>query len=301
MKSLKNLLIPELKVASNSDITANDILLHLGEMYSDANQYVCAAEVSPRTGAWERRIDFLVMNCYDSEQLKIQGYEIKISKADLKRELEDPDKHAVFFDAIDFYWLIAPKQIVDNIDLIPPKWGVRAVWRDESGKLISRTVRKPTCLHDEQMYSRKIRKTFMASFCRAISKQSLTKAKLHEQQRGLEDEIRKKLEQEIAGGARIVPDWKLESLERCKRLVSDLGLNEYSDESSRKHIRKAVDIVSSLDMCGISLRDAKNRINEAIGIIKGLEEEKAEDGKVQGDDQHFIGKEKDDYQNRKEA
>ena len=270
---------------SKSDISADDILVHLGDMYSDPNQYVCAAEVSPRTGAWERRIDFLVMNCYDSEQLKIQGYEIKISKADLKRELEDPDKHAVFFDAIDFYWLIAPKQVVDNIDLIPPKWGVRAVWRDESGKLISRTVRKPTCLHDEQMYSRKIRKTFMASFCRAISKQSLTKAKLHEQQRSLEEEIRKKVESELTNGGRIVSDWQLNSLERCKRLVDDIGLNEYSSESSRKRIRKAVDIVSSLERCDISLRDAKYRINEAIGLIKGLEEEKAEDGKVQGDDE----------------
>ena len=269
---------------SSNDITADDILLHLNDMYSDTNQYVCAAEVSPRTGAWERRIDFLVMHCYDSEQLKIQGYEIKISKADLKRELEDPDKHAVFFDAIDFYWLIAPKQVVDNIELIPPKWGIRAVWRDESGKLISRTVRKPTCLHDEQMYSRKIRKTFMASFCRAISKQSLTKAKLYEQQRGLEDEIRKKIEKDIANGARIVPNWKLESLERCKRLVEDIGLNEYSGESSRKQIRKAVDIFRSLEMCGISLRDAKYRINEAIGLIKVLEEGKEEDGKVQGND-----------------
>lgn len=270
---------------SSNDITANDILVHLNDMYSDPNQYVCAAEVSPRTGAWERRIDFLVMNCYDSEQLKIQGYEIKISKADLKRELEDPDKHAVFFDAIDFYWLIAPKQVLDNIDLIPPKWGVRAVWRDESGKIASRTVRKPTCLHDEQMYSRKIRKTFMASFCRAISKQSLTKAKLYEQQRGLEDEIRKKLEKEIADGARIVPNWKLESLERCKRLVDDIGLNEYSGESSRKQIRKAVDIVKSLERCDMSLRDAKYRINESIGLINRLGEEKTEDGKVQGDDQ----------------
>ena len=259
---------------SSSDITANDILVHLNDMYSDPNQYVCAAEVSPRTGAQERRIDFLVMNCYDSEQLKIQGYEIKISKSDLKRELEDPDKHAVFFDAIDFYWLIAPKHVLDNIDLIPPKWGVRAVWRDESGKIASRTVRKPTCLHDEQMYSRKIRKTFMASFCRAISKQSLTKAKLYEQQRGLEDEIRKKLEKEIADGARIVPSWQLETLERCKRLVHDIGLNEYSGESSRKRIKNAVAIVSSLEMCGISLRDAKYRINEAIGLINRLEKEK---------------------------
>lgn len=259
---------------SSNDITANDILVHLNDMYSDPNQYVCAAEVSPRTGAWERRIDFLVMNCYDSEQLKIQGYEIKISKADLKRELEDPDKHAVFFDAIDFYWLIAPKQVLENIDLIPTKWGVRAVWRDEKGNISSRTVRKPTCLHDESMYSRKIKKSFMASFCRAISKQSLTKAKLYEQQRMLEDEIRKKIESELTNGGRVVPEWKLNSLERCKKLVDDIGLNEYSGESSRKQIRKAVDIVSSLERCEISLRDAKYRINEAIGLINRLEEEK---------------------------
>lgn len=269
----------------SSDITANDILVHLRDMYLDPNQYVCAAEVSPRTGAQERRIDFLVMHCYDSEQLKIQGYEIKVSKSDLKRELEDPDKHAVFFDAIDFYWLIAPKNVLDNIDLIPPKWGIRAVWRDESGNITSRTVRKPTCLHDEQMYSRKIRKSFMASFCRAISKQSLTKAKLYEQQRCLEDEIRKKIESELTNGGRVVPEWKLESLERCRKLVDDIGLNEYSGESSRKHIRKAVNIVSSIERCVISLRDAKYRINEAVGLINGLGEEKVEDGKVQGDDQ----------------
>lgn len=266
---------------SSGDITANDILVHLNDMYSDQNQYVCAAEVSPRTGARERRIDFLVMNCYDSEQLKIQGYEIKISKADLKRELEDPDKHAVFFDAIDFYWLIAPKQVLYNIDLIPPKWGVRAVSRDEKGNVSSRTVRKPTCLHDESMCSRKIKKSFMASFCRAISKQSLTKAKLNAQQRELEDEIRKKVESDLANGGRVVPEWMMESLERCKRLVEDLGLNEYSGESSRERIRKAVDIVSSLERCDISLRDAKYRINEAIGLIKELE-----DGKESADEVH---------------
>lgn len=268
--------------ASSHDITADDILVHLKDMYSDANQYVCAAEVSPRTGAWERRIDFLVMNCYDSEQLKIQGYEIKISKADLKRELEDPDKHAVFFDAIDFYWLIAPKEVVDNIDLIPPKWGVRAVSRDENGKISSRTVRKPACLHDEQMYSRKIRKSFMASFCRAISKQSLTKAELYRKQRDLEDEIRKKLESELTNGGRIVQDWKLESLERCRRLVDDLGLNEYSSDYSRKRIREAVNVVNALDYADIHLRDAKSKISEAQRIIQRLEEEKDENA-IQGD------------------
>ena len=280
---------------SKNSITADDILAHLAEMYGDTQKYVCASEVSSRTGVWERRIDFLVMSCFDSEQLKIQGYEIKISKADLKRELEDPDKHAVFFDAIDFYWMIAPKQVLDNIDLIPPKWGVRAVWRDESGKIASRTVRKPTCLHDEQMYSRKIRKTFMASFCRAISKQSLTKAKLYAQQRCLEDEIRKKVEYELTNGGRVVTNWELDSLERCKRLVADIGLDEYSGESSRKRIRKAVGIVGSLERCDISLRDAKYRINEAIGLIKALEEEKAENGKDEGnevrsDDSHFVDK-----------
>ena len=273
---------------SRRDITADDILVHLNDMYSDPNQYVCAAEVSPRTGAWERRIDFMVMHCYDSEQLKIQGYEIKVSKSDLKRELEDPDKHAVFFDSIDFYWLIAPDYVLDSLDLIPPKWGVRSVSRGEDGKISSRTVRKPTCLHDEKMYSRAIRKPFMASFCRAISKQSLTKAKLHAQQRTLEDEIRKKVEFELTNGGRIVPEWKLNSLERCRRLVDDLGLNEYAGEGCLKMLKEAHNLILNLDSAESSLRRAKDEIGAAQKMIRRLtkEKEKGKPDEVQGNDEH---------------
>ena len=89
-------------MAENEKITAKDILGLLTERYSDPQRYACAAEVSPMTGAWERRIDFLVMWCWASDQFKIEGFEIKISKSDLRRELQDPDKHAVFFNQIDF-------------------------------------------------------------------------------------------------------------------------------------------------------------------------------------------------------
>lgn len=268
-------------MAEKSDVTADDILAHLHDMYADTNQYVCAAEVSPRTGAWERRIDFLVMNCYDSEQLKIQGYEIKISKSDLKRELEDPDKHAVFFDAIDFYWLIAPDDVLDQktIDLIPPKWGIRKVSRGEDGKISSRTVRKPTCLHDEKMYSRMIRKPFVASFCRAIGKQSLTKKRLLREQRGLEEEIRKKVENELAQGARIVPDWKLASLERCKSLVDKLGLNEYAGESSLKTLKDALDVMRNVGYAEMNLKEAKEKIGRAMSVLQELTEESGKETK----------------------
>lgn len=277
-------------MGSKAEITADDILAHLQDMYADTNQYVCAAEVSPRTGAWERRIDFLVMNCYDSEQLKIQGYEIKISKPDLKRELEDPDKHAVFFDAIDFYWMIAPDDVLDQkiIDLIPPKWGIRKVSRGEDGKIASRTVRKPTCLHDEQMYSRKIRKSFMASFCRAIGKQSLTKRRLLQEQRGLEEEIRKKVESELAHGARIVPDWKLDSLERCKALVDKIGLNEYLSESSIKKFKDAYRLMTHIRSAEDYLNDAKKDIGRALIAMRDLTEGNGKEigNELQGDDQH---------------
>lgn len=278
------------KSKGSEPITANEILVHLKDMYADYNQYVCASEVSPRTGAWERRIDFLVMHCFDSEQLKIQGYEIKVSKSDLKRELDDPDKHACFFDSIDFYWMIAPRYVLDdvNFDVFPPKWGVRAVWRDESGKIASRTVRRPTCLHDEQMYSRKIRKTFVASFCRAISKQSLTKAKLYEQQRVAEEEIRKDVERELSEGARVIPEWRLEDLERCKKIVEGLGLNRFSTELSSESFRTAQAIIRNLGQAESMLFGAKNQINTAMRAIGKLTEykEKERGNDLQGNAEH---------------
>lgn len=239
-----------------------------------AGQCVCAAEVGNATGWSKRYIDFMAFHCYDSENYMIEAFEIKIAKSDLKRELEDPSKHNVFFDDIDKFWIVAPDFVLDDMDIIPPKWGVMKVYYLESeGRLCLKVARKPVALHDEQMRKRRIGRPFAASLCRAIEEQSETKHTLYEKQQQLENEIRKKVEHELASGSRIVPDWKLEDLERCKRMCEELDINAYYSgmtEYQKKAFKEAFNVARQLGKIDSNLRDASNVIKYTRSMIKEL-------------------------------
>lgn len=145
-------------------MTAEDIRAAIRRRYSDSRQYAIAEEVGLTTGYSHRRLDMMVLDCYSSNGFRIDGFEIKISKADLKRELEDPEKHIAFFDFIDYYTLAVPAGIVDSLmDVIPKKWGILIVNEDGS----TRTKRKALALEDRKA-DKAIPRGFFASVTRAI-------------------------------------------------------------------------------------------------------------------------------------
>ena len=112
-------------------ITAKDVLALLKERYSNGGEWVCASEVQRTTGWSDRRYDFVAMNCWNSNFYKIEVVEIKVSKSDLRRELEEPEKHNVMFDDIDYYSLAAPDKVID-MSIIPPKWVSMQLWTENS-------------------------------------------------------------------------------------------------------------------------------------------------------------------------
>lgn len=164
-------------------MTATDVYKAICNRFSDTSQYAIASEVGLSTGGARRRIDVVVVNCYNSNNFRIDGIEIKVSKADLRRELENPDKHTSFFDRIDYFTLACPQDIVD-LSIIPKKWGVLVVY--PNGKTKYR--RRPLALHDEP--NRSIPRGFFAEYVRAIQHFSPSKKMLSaEYRRGLEDGI----------------------------------------------------------------------------------------------------------------
>lgn len=142
-------------------MNSGEIRAALRTRYSDHRRYAIAEEVGLSTGFSHRRLDMMVLDCYASNGFRIDGIEIKVSKADLKRELEDPEKHVAFFGVIDYYTLACPKGIAD-LSLLPQKWGVMIVNDDYS----TRYLRRPIALHDEIM--RDVPRGFLASITRAI-------------------------------------------------------------------------------------------------------------------------------------
>lgn len=90
-----------------------------------APEWAVFSEVSDATGGRaSRRADALALNLWPSRGLEIRGFEIKISRSDLKRELNDPSKA----DAIGKYchtWCLAtPIGLIKESDPVPSTWGI---------------------------------------------------------------------------------------------------------------------------------------------------------------------------------
>ena len=118
----------------------------LRDKFSDTRRYALAEEVGNETGYQRRRLDMVVVDVYQSNGYSLEGIEIKVSKSDLRRELQGSSKHNIFFDDLDYYSLAAPSDIIDK-DLIPKHWGIYAA-KFKDGEWTLRTVRKPCSLHD---------------------------------------------------------------------------------------------------------------------------------------------------------
>lgn len=165
-------------------ITALTVRQALRQRFADPWRYAIAEEVGTTTGVGCRRLDMIVMDCYYSNSFRIDGFEIKISTSDLRRELEDPEKHISFFDKIDYYTLAVPAGVVDPLlDIIPKKWGIMIVNEDGS----TRYKRKPLALEDRKN-DKDVPRGFMASFVRAIQSKRPAASELQkEYERGQAD------------------------------------------------------------------------------------------------------------------
>lgn len=251
-------------------ITAKDILSLLRQKYLDSREWVVASEVQRTTGWSDRRYDFVAMNCWNSNFYKIEVVEIKVSKSDLRHELEEAEKHTVIFDEIDYYSLAAPAEIID-MRIIPPKWGVYAY---QDGKLV--TKRKPLHLHDE--YKTTVSRTFAASFMRAAIAQNMEKTLLYDEKKKSFEEGFKEGRESCGFAAN-----ERDEFERLRKedsrvhdilyslgLYSILGKSEEA-KSEVEWLKKAKNIVETLDIGNLTY--SLNNMKRAFGEMENSMQE----------------------------
>lgn len=82
-----------------------------------------------------RYADAVAMNLWPSRGLAIHGFEVKVSRSDWKKELNQPEKSAPIQKFCDFWHIVAPEGLVDEADL-PPAWGLLEVTPKQ--KLVTR-------------------------------------------------------------------------------------------------------------------------------------------------------------------
>lgn len=204
--------------------TAQEIHKLIRKKFDDRFRWLHAAEVGDENGY--RHIDHIVVNCWDSDGQSIDGYEIKISRADLKRELTDPEKHSVFFPHLDTFSLVAPHDICKKEEL-PANWGFLGVFENAEGKYL-KWVRRPNALHDTMRGP--LNRSFVFRLLRKVYEASDVTASMREQ-------LQKKYDEGLEEGKQIRsgrdPYWVMinrkeaEEIKACKELLNalDLGWN----------------------------------------------------------------------------
>lgn len=97
-------------------------------------------EVADATGARHTRFaDAVAMNLWPSRGLAVHGFEIKVSRSDWKRERDNPAKAEPMVRRCDYWWIVAPADVVPVADL-PDSWGMLAA--TDSGLTVAKAAPK---------------------------------------------------------------------------------------------------------------------------------------------------------------
>lgn len=149
----------------------------------DSPRFIVAVQVNNGAGfSFGRTLDAIVFDTWPSEGLRLHGLEIKCSRSDLLRELQDTRKFAEFAPYLDTFSIVAPKEIVSKLEL-PQQWGLYHPTDD--GRL--RAARKPLMLHTEGKRET-LDRSLAAAFARALVQRSLDgSAQRAEYDRGVKD------------------------------------------------------------------------------------------------------------------
>lgn len=212
----------------------------LRKRYDTRNgKWVTAAEVGNGTGTERTRAcDFMAMHCWPSGGLKLYGHEVKVSRSDWQREMQDIDKSYAFIKHCHYWWLVTTSGVA-RLEEIPGTWGLLVC-----GKTSIR-VAKPATLNKDPELSW----SFVAAFLRAATQQAdITKQMKQEYQRGWSDAVKR-------------------NTEDTERIIESKCKYERSQLEALKH-----DINNFEEASGVRIKTWNGqRIGEAFALAQSLQ------------------------------
>lgn len=237
--------------------------------YYKSPEYALMFEVASTTGAMRaRRADAIAMNLWPSRGLLIEGIEIKVSRSDWRRELDNPAKAEEIAQYCDQWWIVAPKGIVQDHE-VPALWGYKVV--SEGGMI--RTV-KQAPKQDVEPLTR----NFVAGMLRRASEadEAEINAMVERRVASAREDIQKQIDREVSRRS-----------ERYEKLVEKMDvLKEHGVDLSDRYgtgsaesiarwiaIGKAFEQdyhVSGLEHTATGLRKAADTIDSVHQMIKGV-------------------------------
>jgi len=85
-------------------------------------------QVRNATGAMhDRTIDVFAINCYPSSRIRYIACEVKVDRADFRRELDQPEKREAFAKLVNEFWYVAPRGVIPAAE-VPDGCGLLETW-----------------------------------------------------------------------------------------------------------------------------------------------------------------------------
>lgn len=97
---------------------AKDLIGALRTRFSDRQRYSVFEQVANGTG-WSARswVDFMVLYLWPSDGLNRAAFEIKVSRQDFLKELQNPTKNEWARQVCNEFWFVAPKDVIKEEEL----------------------------------------------------------------------------------------------------------------------------------------------------------------------------------------
>ncbi len=175
-------------------LRAEEVEVAVGDLYRK-NGNIVLSQVRNGTGYARnvRTADMLAISTWPSRGLYAEGIEVKVSRSDLQRELENPAKADDIARFCKYWWLAAPKGLADTLT-IPDNWGlieVDASRKEEGGvlKLKTSIAKKANVLDPQPMDT-----LFVCAVLRSFADTHVLKSAVQKQ---IDDAVKKGVEQRI--------------------------------------------------------------------------------------------------------
>ncbi|MBS3648711.1 hypothetical protein KEU06_08725 [Pseudaminobacter sp. 19-2017] len=238
--------------------------------YFNPREYALMFEVSNGTGANARRhADAVVMNLWPSRGLLIEGFEIKVSRSDWRRELSLPEKAEAVAQYCDKWWIVSPENIVQAHEL-PALWGHMEVLPNGSLR-----VKKPAPKKNLDTVT-PLNRNFVAAMLRRASEVDAgeVEAAVRLKTAELEKQYEARVERAVTFRAREA-EKVLEKVRTLEKAGIDLN-TVYDDTTAKKQFalgQKVDDIVSRISYLSYSLKSALEQVTEFEKLVDTGESE----------------------------
>ena len=148
-------------------VYAEEVRIGTGYAFGNAHYRRHQHKVDPHVDvlrlATEQRIDAFALHTWPSKKELRIAYEVKVSRADLKHELDDPTKCAAAMLLSNEFYLVVPQSMTIDAGTLPDEWGLIRVDDQGHRRMVKTAVYRDTPLPPY---------TFMLSLARNLQREA---------------------------------------------------------------------------------------------------------------------------------